>query len=330
MSAVAELVEGTWAIPVPTPFGGHTVAYLLAEDNGFSLIDTGWGSREGLTALMAGIEQAGFTPNELNGATITHHHYGHAGLLQALNQPDIWCGIHGHDLKTLKDIRDGKAPTAGFEVPVPRVPAGTVLLADGAHLPLSGRTVRAVWTPGHTFGHTVFVEDHPEGTILYSGDHVLPEEESPEGRLGLDVGYLPRAVSAYTDSLRKLEQLPPDTLVLPGEGRSFCGLHDRVQQIVQARTARTAAVADVARHTADAAAQPTASRQADSCRTREARTPEHPAPEHRALELIAEKTADLSDLPPGSFARFAALMDTAAHMWAAGVPVNAHPRWHSR
>ena len=53
MSEAAEIIEGTWAIPVPTPFGGHTNAYLLAEDTGFSLIDTGWGSREGLDALLS-------------------------------------------------------------------------------------------------------------------------------------------------------------------------------------------------------------------------------------------------------------------------------------
>lgn len=287
MSAAVEVIEGTWAIPVPTPFGGHTNAYLLAEDSGFSLIDTGWGSREGLDALMAGIAEAGFTPDDLNGAAVTHHHYGHAGLLQALNQPNIWCGIHGHELKTLKDIRDGKAPTAGFEVAVPRVPAGTVLLADGARLPLSGRTVRAVWTPGHTFGHTVFVEDHSDGTLLYSGDHVLPEEEAPEGRLGLDVGYLPRAVNAYTESLTKLENLPTDTLVLPGEGQPFRGLHQRIQQINRARAERTAAVA-----------------------------------------LEAEGAQQ--NQPPESFARFAALMDTAAHMHAAGIPVCELPRWHGR
>ena len=287
MSAAAEIIEGTWAIRVPTPFGGHTNAYLLAEDTGFSLIDTGWGSREGLDALMEGIAQAGFTPDDLNGAAVTHHHYGHAGLLQALNQPNIWCGIHGHELKTLKDIRDGKAPTAGFEVAVPRVPAGTVLLADGARLPLSGRTVRAVWTPGHTFGHTVFVEDHPAGTLLYSGDHVPPEEISPAGRLGLDVSYLSRAVNAYTESLTKLENLPADTLVLPGEGQPFRGLHQRIQQINRARAERTAAVA-----------------------------------------LEAEGAQQ--NQPPESFARFAALMDTAAHMYAAGIPVSELPSWHNR
>lgn len=308
MSAAVEVIEGTWAIPVPTPFGGYTNAYLLAEDTGFSLIDTGWGSREGLDALMAGIEQAGFTPDDLNGAAVTHHHYGHAGLLQALNQPNIWCGIHGHELKTLKDIRDGKAPTAGFEVAVPRVPAGTVLLADGARLPLSGRTVRAVWTPGHTFGHIVFVEDHPAGTLLYSGDHVPPEEISPAGRLGLDVGYLPRAVEAYAESLTKLEQLPPDTFVLPGEGRPFRGLHQRIQQIVQARAARTAAVA----HTAKSA--------------------NSAAHTHGQLTVanITDKITGCHHQAAGSFARFAALMDTAAHMYAAGIPVSGLPSWHSR
>lgn len=124
----------------------------------------------------------------------------------------------------------------------------------------------------------------------------------------MDVGYLPRAVEAYAESLTKLEQLPPDTFVLPGEGRPFRGLHQRIQQIVQARAARTAAVA----HTAKSA--------------------NSAAHTHGQLTVanITDKITGCHHQAAGSFARFAALMDTAAHMYAAGIPVSGLPSWHSR
>lgn len=310
----SEVAEGTWAIRVPKPYGGHTVVYLLAEDEGFSLIDAGWGSREGLSALVAGIEQAGFSPDDLNGAAVTHHHQGHAGLLQAFRRPEVWCGIHGHELKTLKDIRDGKAPVSGFEVPIPSVPAGTVLLNEGAVLPLKGRTVRTMWTPGHTFGHVVFIEEHSEGTLLFSGDHLLPEDAGDAGgllpggagggagRLGLDVGFASHAAAAYLDSLARTAELPADTLVLPGEGLPFRALRSRTDQITRQRRARTLSVAEAAQ-----------------------------SMDSPSVQAIAEAAgAEGAEGSEGSFERFAALMDTAAHMYAAGVPVAALPTWSSR
>jgi glyoxylase-like metal-dependent hydrolase (beta-lactamase superfamily II) len=46
------------------------------------------------------------------------------------------------------------------------------LLEHGDAVPLPGRTVRAVWTPGHTPGHLCL---HDAGAgVLLTGDHLLP------------------------------------------------------------------------------------------------------------------------------------------------------------
>ncbi len=45
-------------------------------------------------------------------------------------------------------------------------------VADGERLPIAGRDVRAIWTPGHTPGH-LCLHDAAAGVLL-TGDHLLP------------------------------------------------------------------------------------------------------------------------------------------------------------
>ena len=45
-------------------------------------------------------------------------------------------------------------------------------VADGERLPIAGREVRAIWTPGHTPGH-LCLHDAAAGVLL-TGDHMLP------------------------------------------------------------------------------------------------------------------------------------------------------------
>ena len=45
-------------------------------------------------------------------------------------------------------------------------------LSDGQRVDVPGWDVRAVWTPGHSPGHTCF---NVGDDVLLSGDHVLPE-----------------------------------------------------------------------------------------------------------------------------------------------------------
>ncbi|MEK7861400.1 MAG: MBL fold metallo-hydrolase, partial [Chloroflexota bacterium] len=50
---------------------------------------------------------------------------------------------------------------------------------DGEALDLGGRTVRVRWTPGHTDGHAVLVDE--DAGVLFAGDHVLPRITSNVG-----------------------------------------------------------------------------------------------------------------------------------------------------
>ena len=71
-----------------------------------------------------------------------------------------------------------------------------ILLEHGDLVPLPGRRLRAVWTPGHTPGHLCLHEE--AGNLLLTGDHVLP-------RISPNIGLQPHAaeppLAAYLRSL---------------------------------------------------------------------------------------------------------------------------------
>ena len=56
------------------------------------------------------------------------------------------------------------------------------LINDGDPVPVPGRDVRAVWTPGHTPGH-LCLHDAAAGVLL-TGDHLLPRISPNIGVLG--------------------------------------------------------------------------------------------------------------------------------------------------
>ncbi|UVI35656.1 MBL fold metallo-hydrolase [Brevibacterium spongiae] len=108
-----------------------------------------------------------------------------------------------------------------------QMPETVRVLDDGTELPLADGTVRALWTPGHTYGHSAFVRD--DDNLLFSGDHVLP---TITPNIGLDSGAITHSLGDYLRSLEKIAQLDEDVSVLPAHGFRFSGLHDRKAELV--------------------------------------------------------------------------------------------------
>ena len=77
------------------------------------------------------------------------------------------------------------------------MPDPDVLLTDDELLPLAGRRIRAIWTPGHTPGHLCLHDE--DNDVLLTGDHVLP-------RISPNIGLQPHSATPplgpYLDSLR--------------------------------------------------------------------------------------------------------------------------------
>ncbi|MCW2958692.1 MAG: fold metallo-hydrolase [Solirubrobacterales bacterium] len=140
-------------------------AYLVREDDGFTLVDTAiTGSAK---PILAAARAAGGPVVRI---ALTHAHSDHVGSLDALRAalPDAEVLISARDAKLLrkdKSPEPGEPADAKVRGGVPGVKTSpTRLLADGDRV----GSLRVVASPGHTPGHVAFFDER-DGT-LYCGD----------------------------------------------------------------------------------------------------------------------------------------------------------------
>lgn len=96
---------------------------------------------------------------------------------------------------------------------------------DGAVLPLAGRELVALHTPGHTVDHLCLWD--PDSGLLISGDHVLPSITPHISGMTTAVDPL----AEFFESLERVAELPDASLVLPAHGHPFRDLPGRVSAI---------------------------------------------------------------------------------------------------
>ncbi|BAL87393.1 hypothetical protein AMIS_21730 [Actinoplanes missouriensis 431] len=233
------------AVPIPDNPLRYTLSYLVPGDHGLVVVDPGWDSDTGWDALVAGLEFAGATPADVTGVVLTHVHPDHHGLTARLRDASgAWVAMHPAEQASMLRNRE-TAPSRALggwmrAFNVPEAEAGRllstfgseadrhfagfadadVLLEDGDLIPLPGRTLRAIWTPGHTPGHLCLLE--PDAQLLLTGDHVLPRISPNIGLTFSDSDPL----GQYLDSLAKVSAFD-DCEALPGHEHRFRGIADR-------------------------------------------------------------------------------------------------------
>jgi glyoxylase-like metal-dependent hydrolase (beta-lactamase superfamily II) len=253
MPPVEHLGGDLWSIPVPIPDSPlrYTLTYLVASGNGLVVVDPGWNHEATWAALTSGLAAAGAAVADVTGVVVTHIHPDHHGLSARLREASgAWVAMHPKERESLSAMRwhggqtrdDDAAWLRRCGVPGDIAPElqmhdesehpfadmadPDVLLDHGDLVPLAGRAIRAVWTPGHTPGHLCL---HDEGRdLLLTGDHVLP-------RISPNIGLQPHAaeppLAAY---LRSLEEIAAydSAEVLPAHEYRFHGLADRVRMLL--------------------------------------------------------------------------------------------------
>ena len=114
-----------------------------------------------------------------------------------------------------------------------------VLLEHGDLVPLPGRPVRAVWTPGHTPGHLCLHDE--AANLLLTGDHVLP-------RISPNIGLQPHAaeppLAAYLRSLEFVAAYD-SAEALPAHEYRFRGIAARADAIAEHHSARAEEIISV-------------------------------------------------------------------------------------
>ncbi len=261
--AVEEAAD-VWRIPLPLPTDALRAVnvYAVRDGDGVVLVDAGWALARAQDVLVAGLAEIGLGLSDVREFLVTHVHRDHytqavairrthgtpvalgAGERQGLERlAEYIAGTRTRDFSELR--RCGAAPLVDE---LRRTGLGPVdsenwgfpdrWLTDGLDVPLAGRTLRVVETPGHTRGHVVF-HDGAAG-LLFAGDHVLPHI-TPS--IGVEVPPSPSALRDFLASLARVRALP-DARVLPAHGPVTDSVHARVDELLDHHERRLTATAE--------------------------------------------------------------------------------------
>ena len=271
--ATIEVAPGVHWLRMPLPFAlDHINLWLLADGEGWTIVDTGFGRGDETRNLWLQVFAATLGSRKVRRVIVTHFHPDHIGLAGWLCERfdvPLWCtqaewltahlvirGWGGGDVERRLDhyrkngftddqldlFRQRGNP---FALNVTPVPPAFHRIMEGDEIEIGGRPWRVIVGFGHAPEHACLHQ--PELGVLISGDQVLPKittnvsvwPDQPEGD----------PLKLYLDSLAKFRPLPEETFVLPSHGLPFLGLHLRLDQLAEHHEERF-------QHTIDSCAEP--------------------------------------------------------------------------
>lgn len=123
---------------------------------------------------------------KLKAILTTHKHWDHSGGNEALKKDFPEVEIYGGAKEC--------------------VPGATHLLQDKQVVQVGKLMFEAIWTPGHTIGHMVYML-HSSPPCLFTGDHIF---------IGGTGRMFEQGAEVMLRSLKKITQLPSNSLIFPG------------------------------------------------------------------------------------------------------------------
>ena len=188
--------------------GGEYGSYLITTPEGHILHDTGTSEMHDL--IVGNIEKLGFDPRDIRIMISSHAHFdhvqGHAAMKALTGAQVVALGGDAAALEAGVDNSAGGFPGL-VAVDVDRV------IEDGSEVTLGGVTLRALWTPGHTQGATMWlttVEENGETFSVSFRGGEIPND-------GVPLIGNPRHPSVVEDTQMTLQRLkssePPDLLL---------------------------------------------------------------------------------------------------------------------
>ena len=185
--------------------GGEYGSYLITTPQGHILLDTG--SSEMLDVIVSNVKKLGFRVEDIKIMISSHAHWdhvqGHAAMKKLTGAQVVALGGDAAALEVGQDNSAGGFPGM-IAVHVDRV------IKDGDTVSLDGTTLRALWTPGHTQGATVWMATVQEGGKTYSVGGEIPND-------GVPLVNNPRHPTVIEDTrmtLQRLKSLTPLDLFL--------------------------------------------------------------------------------------------------------------------
>ena len=264
---VTEVAPRVFWLRMPLPFAlDHINLWLLADDDGFTLVDCGFGDAA-TRAIWKRHFATTLAARPIRRIIATHCHPDHVGnaawLAAHFGAPVAMTPAEYLTAHALAGPHAGygPAPTVAFfrrhgmaaehaaametrgnhyRKGVPELPDTFDRLQDGAVRQAGGASWRVLEGHGHSPEHASL--HCAERDVLISGDMLLP-------RISTNVSVWPPEpdgdpLGAFLDSIAAFERLPPHTLVLPSHGLPFRGIPLRVAQLQSHHDARLAELAE--------------------------------------------------------------------------------------
>ncbi|MCH2094827.1 MAG: MBL fold metallo-hydrolase [Rhodobacteraceae bacterium] len=253
-----EIAEGVlWArLPLPMALD-HVNVYALADDDGWTLIDTGMASRRS-RAIWQTLLDGPLAGRPIARVVVTHHHPDHVGLAgwfqkehgaELIMTRTAWLfarmlTLDDQDVPTEEtltyyrragmrsDIYDQRAETRPFNFAdvVAPMPLGFRRIRQDDVLCLGGRNWTVHIGNGHAPEHaTLWSQDD---NLVIAGDQILASISPNLGVYATEP--LADPVADWLDACERLISLArPDHVVLGGHKLPFTGLPTRMRQLIQ-------------------------------------------------------------------------------------------------
>ncbi len=232
-AAVRELGEGRQLLDLDfRDTEGLVAAYLLPEEEGFTLIETGPSTcRE---ALLSAIDRAGVAREEVRHVFVTHIHLDHAGGLGAVAESLPRAKFYAHEIgvphlvdptRLIASARRAWGPASDslWGVIAPAPAARLFSLKGGEHFPLRDGELRVIATPGHARHHLAFFDSRLRA--IFTGDGAgVRLEHSPRLRPAVPPPELD--LEALFASLEAMRRTDPRLVLFSHFGPSPDGAAD--------------------------------------------------------------------------------------------------------
>ena len=268
-----EPAPGIFRLVLPLPFPGldRVNAFLLADEDGYTLVDCGIylpddADDHGWDEVIAALAACEVDVGSVNRLIVTHphiDHYGMAGRLIEETGAELWMHeVASEDLELYRDpgsivarlremfVQHGVAEAELEELTqyedwrpfVSAVVEATHPVDGGESVAIGPREWEVVYTPGHARSHICLWS--AADRILISGDHLLGTiTPHIDFKRGVDDDPL----GDFLASLEKVERLDP-ALVLPGHGGPFDEGAERARVVARHHDRRLGSILQVIRH----------------------------------------------------------------------------------
>jgi glyoxylase-like metal-dependent hydrolase (beta-lactamase superfamily II) len=263
-----EIAPGVQWFRLPLPYRlDHVNIYLIENDDGWTVLDTGLGTDACRTAWEA-VLSGQMRGQRLTAMIVTHFHPDHVGLAGwlaerfglSLSMPrpeylyslalqyapgDLGADMHrpfyrrhGLSQEVTEAVR-----SRGHEYlrRTTGVPSTYHRIRHGDDLSVGARVFQVITGGGHALEQAML--NRPEERLFFAADQVIarisPNVSVHAMEPDLD------ALGIYLRSLSGLRDLvAEDVLVLPGHGLPFYGLHTRINELIEHHEQRCGAIAE--------------------------------------------------------------------------------------